>query len=400
MATKRDYYEVLGVGRDASAEDIKRAYRKLARQYHPDVNKDDPQAEEKFKEINEAYRVLSDPKTREQYDRFGHDAFGGANGAGPGPGGFGPFGPFGEGGFDPFGDLFDLFGVFTGGRRQRSRGPVRGQDMQAELEVEFHEAAFGAEKTVSIPRVELCGHCSGTGAEPGTPIQTCPDCQGTGEVRHVRRTAFGQFVNVTVCSRCGGEGRWAATPCRECRGQGHVQRQRRISVKVPAGVDNGTRIRLSGEGHAGQRGGPPGDLYLYVRVRPHPVFVRDGADVLCEVPISFVQAALGAEIEVPTLEGTHKLTIRPGTQPGAEFRLPGKGIPRVGGYGRGDEIVRIKVEIPRRLTERQKELLREFEQAQDATAAAHKETGGEASQEGRGLGDWMRDKFGRRRRER
>ncbi|HEY8496352.1 MAG TPA: molecular chaperone DnaJ [Limnochordales bacterium] len=364
MATKRDYYEVLGVSRDATQDEIKRAYRKLARQYHPDVNKDDPQAEEKFKEINEAYRVLSDPKTREQYDRFGHAAFDGPNGAGPGgfgPGGFGDFGPFGAGGFDPFGDLFgDLFDVFTGGRRQRSRGPVRGRDIEMEIDVEFKEAAFGAEKTIEVDRIEVCSRCHGNGAEPGTPIQTCPECKGTGEVRHVRATAFGQFVNIVACPRCRGEGKWAATPCRECGGACHVRRRRRISVKIPAGVDSGNRILLRGEGEAGLRGGPPGDLYLYVRVRPHPIFVRDGDNVICEVPISFVQAALGDEIEVPTLEGTYKLKIPEGTQPGAEFRIRGQGIPRMGGYGRGDQIVRVRVEVPRRLTPRQKELLREF----------------------------------------
>src|SRR5690606_5492314 len=247
------------------------------------------QAEEKFKEINEAYRVLSDPKTREQYDRFGHDAFGGPNGTGPG--GFGPFGSGGfgsPGGFDPFGDIFNIFDMFTGGgRRQRARGPVRGRDLEMEIEVDFKEAAFGTDKTVEVPRVEVCSRCSGNGAEPGTPIQTCPECRGSGEVRQARSTPFGQFVSVTTCPRCGGAGKFPSTPCRECHGAGRVERRRRISVKIPAGVDNGNRIRLSGEGEAGLRGGPPGDLYLYVRVRPHPTFVREGVDVIAEVPISF-----------------------------------------------------------------------------------------------------------------
>jgi len=386
LASKRDYYEVLGVSRDATQEEIKRAFRKLARQYHPDVNKDDPKAEEKFKEINEAYRVLSDPKAREQYDRFGHAAFDGADGAGPfgtGSGGFGPFGPGGFGPFEDLGDLFDIFDVFTGGRRQRSRGPVRGRDLEMEIEVEFKEAAFGAEKTVEIPRVETCPRCHGDGAEPGAPIQTCPECNGTGEVRHARATPFGQFVSVTVCPRCRGEGRFSTTPCRECRGAGRVERRRRIHVKIPAGVDNGNRIRLSGEGEAGARGGPPGDLYLYVRVRPHPFFVRDGVNVITEVPISFVQAALGDEIEVPTLDGTQKLTIPEGTQSGAEFRLRGQGIPRMGGYGRGDQIVRVRVEVPRRLTARQKELLREFARLS-----------GEEPSGGRTFFDRVRDHFG------
>ncbi|MBO8141409.1 MAG: molecular chaperone DnaJ [Firmicutes bacterium] len=370
MASKRDYYEVLGVSRDASPEEIKRAYRKLARQYHPDVNKDDPQAEEKFKEINEAYRVLSDPQARAKYDQFGPAAF---DGAGGGAGGFGSSGGFGgAGGFDPFGDIFDIFDMFTGGGRARARGPARGRDLEMEIEVDFEEAAFGAEKTIEVPRVEVCPRCRGNRAEPGTPIQTCPECGGRGEIRRARTTAFGQFVNVTVCPRCGGEGKIAAAPCSECRGAGRVRRRRRIHVRIPAGIDTGNRIRLSGEGEAGERGGQPGDLYLRVRVRPHSVFTRDGEDVICEIPISFAQAALGDEIDVPTLEGSHRLSIPEGTQPGAEFRLRGMGIPRVGGYGRGDQVVRIRVEVPRRLSPRQKELLREFARASGEEPAGNR----------------------------
>ncbi|MFO7264954.1 MAG: molecular chaperone DnaJ [Limnochordales bacterium] len=371
MAAKRDYYEILGVSRDASQEEIKKAYRRLARQYHPDVNKDDPQAEEKFKEINEAYRVLSDPEARARYDRFGHAAFDGQPGAG-GFGGFEGFDP--AGGFEGFGDLFDdLFEMFTGGAaRPRARGPVRGRDIEMEIVVDFEEAVFGAEKTYEVSRIERCARCNGDGAEPGAPIRTCPECNGTGQVRHVRQTPFGHFITATTCPRCRGEGRFPETPCSRCGGAGVAQERRRVTVRIPAGIDSGYRIRLRGEGEAGLRGGPPGDLYFLVRVRPHKLFRRDGADIILEQPIPFWQAALGGEIEVPTLEGTHKLHIPEGTQHGAEFRLRGLGVPRMGGYGRGDQVVRVKIEIPRKLTPEQKELLRKFAEigGSEATSGA------------------------------
>lgn len=377
MAGKRDYYEVLGVDRSAGTEEIKKAYRRLARRYHPDVNKEDPQAAEKFKEATEAYQVLSDPEKRAAYDRFGHAAFDGSGAGGPG-GGFDPFGGFGDlGGFE---DIFDAF--FGGGGRRRARGPVKGADLRYDLEIDFEEAAFGVETEISVPRLEVCGRCHGNKAEPGTPIRSCPECQGSGQVRRVQQTPFGRFVNVQTCSRCRGEGKWVETACRECHGAGVVQRTRRITVKIPAGVDSGQRIRLAGEGEAGERGGPPGDLYVFVTVRPHPFFKREGRDIHCEVPISFVQAALGDEIEVPTLEGPLVLKIPEGTQTGTTFRLRGKGVPDVRGFGKGDQFVRVKVVTPTHLTDAQRAILREFARA-----------GGDQVQEDRGFFGRVRDAF-------
>jgi molecular chaperone DnaJ len=354
---KRDYYEVLGVERGATEEEIKKAYRRLARKYHPDVNKS-PEAEEKFKEINEAYRVLSDPELRRRYDKFGHADFEGVNGGAGGFGGF-DFGDFG--GFD---DLFDMFfGGATG--MSRRRGPQRGADLRYDLHLDFNEAVFGVEKELDITRMEVCSHCGGDGAEPGSSLTTCPDCQGTGQVRTVRRTPFGQFVNARTCPRCRGAGRWPEKTCRECGGEGRVTRRRRIKVKIPAGVDEGQRVRLAGEGEGGVNGGPPGDLYIYITVKPHELFQRRGNDVYCEVPISFVQAALGAEILVPTLDGQTKLRIPEGTQTGTSFRLRGLGVPHR--FGRGDQHVRVKVVTPIKLTPRQRQLLEEFAQV-DANA--------------------------------
>jgi molecular chaperone DnaJ len=352
VAVKRDYYEVLGVSRDASPEEIKKAYRKLARQYHPDANPGDKSAEERFKEIAEAYEVLSDPEKRANYDRFGHA---GVNGQG--------FGGFGEGfgGFGTdFGGFGDLFDIFFGGAARARRGPQKGADVRVDLEISFKEAAFGVEKDIRVTRVEECDHCGGTGAAPGSAPKRCPHCQGTGQVQYTQSTPFGRIMQTHTCDRCRGTGRIIEKPCSACGGAGLVRRPRTIHVKVPPGVDTGTRLRVPGEGEAGVRGGPRGDLYVYLSVRPHRFFRREGNDVICEVPISFAQAALGDEIEVPTLEGTAKIRVPEGTQHGTEFRLRGKGIPDLNGYGRGDQFVRVKVVTPTRLSERQKQLLREF----------------------------------------
>ncbi len=351
--SKRDYYEVLGVDRNASQEEIKKAYRKLARKYHPDANKDDPDAEAKFKEIAEAYAVLNDPERRAQYDRFGHA---GPHGQGfdfsnidPRDFGFGDFG---------FGDIFDLF--FGGGQSRRS-GPRKGRDLRYDMEISFREAAFGTEKEIEVPRTEPCPKCEGSGAAPGTHPRTCPQCKGRGQVTHTTQTAFGRFMQTRTCNVCGGAGSVIDTPCPECRGAGQVRRTRTIKVKVPAGVDSDLRLRLSGEGEAGERGGPPGDLYIFFTVRPDPVFKRDeNNNVIMEQEISFVQAALGDEIEVPTLDGTTRIKIPEGTQTGTVFRLRGRGIPFLNGRGRGDQHVRVRVVTPSKLSDRQKQLLMEF----------------------------------------
>lgn len=356
---KRDYYEILGVDRGASQEEIKKAYRRLARQYHPDLNPGNKEAEEKFKEIQEAYDVLSDPEKRSRYDQFGHAGVEGGAGAGSGPGGFGGF-DFGGAGFGGFDDILDMFfGEALGGRRRR-RGPERGADVRLDLDISFEEAAFGTEKEVGVPRLERCPDCGGSGAAPGTGPVTCPACGGSGQVTITQRTPLGYYQTIRTCQQCQGMGTIISHPCKTCRGRGQVQRTRKIRIKIPPGVDTGARLRLAGEGEAGERGGPPGDLYVYINVLPHKVFRREGFDILCEVPISMVQAALGDEIEVPTLEGKAHLIIPEGTQSGTSFRLKGKGIPRLNGAGRGDQHVVVRVVIPKDLTEREKELLREF----------------------------------------
>jgi molecular chaperone DnaJ len=338
---KRDYYEVLGVSRAAGDEEIKKAYRKLALKFHPDKNPDDRHAaEERFKELVEAYQVLCDSERRSLYDRFGHAAF---ESGGPGAG------------FDfnaGFEDIIgDLFGDFFGGGRGRSR---RGQDLRYDLEITFEEAAFGCEKAIVVPRLGACDTCGGSGAKPGTRPQSCPQCRGSGQLRFQQ----GFFSIAKTCGHCNGSGRVIATPCAACGGAGANRRQHRLNVRIPPGVETGSRLRLRGEGEAGS-GGASGDLFVVLSVQDHPFFVRDGAHIICDVPVSFAQAALGTEIDVPTLQGATKLKIPAGTQSGQLFKLRGKGVPDLNGYGRGDEIVRLLVETPRKLSPQQRTLLEE-----------------------------------------
>jgi len=347
VAGKRDYYEVLGAERSASGEEIKKAYRKVALKCHPDRNPGDKAAEGKFKEASEAYQVLGDAEKRAQYDRFGHAAFE------QGGGGFGGF-EFSAAGFeDVFGDLFGDF--FGGTRRGRSR-TRRGDDLRYDLEIAFEEAIFGIEKTIRVPRLTACEACKGSGSRDGTPRETCTTCRGSGQLRYQQ----GLFSIAKACTHCQGQGTILKDPCRTCSGGGAVRVQQALSVRIPAGVDTGSRLKLRGEGEGGLNGGPAGDLYVVLHVREHALFTREGNDIICDVPIGFTQAALGAEIDVPTPHGKMKMKIPTGTQSGNVFRLKGKGVPDVRGYGQGDALVRVVVETPRKLTAKQRELLEEF----------------------------------------
>lgn len=345
---KRDYYEVLGVVRSAGVEEIKKAFRRLAMQYHPDRNKEDG-AEARFKEIGEAYEVLSDPEKRAAYDRYGHSGLQGFE--------------FGRGfeGFDfgGFGDIFDAFfgGATTSARRTRE--PQRGADRRAEIEIDFAEAAFGAEREIGVERIERCPRCAGAGSEPGAQPARCGTCDGSGQVRRISRSFFGQFVNIAACSACGGQGRIITDPCRDCRGAGRQRRKRKLTVKIPAGVSDGSRMRLSGEGDSGSNGGSPGHLYVGIGVRPHPFFQREDDDLVYDLEMNPAQAALGFEASVPTLEDDRvTLRVQPGAQNGQMFVLKGKGVPRLHSGGRGDLLVRAEVVIPTDLTEEQRDLLR------------------------------------------
>lgn len=345
MASKKDYYELLGVQRSASEDDIKKAYRKMALQYHPDRNPGDKQAEEKFKEVSEAYQILSDAQKRAQYDQFGHAAFGDN----------GPFGGAGADFTSGFEDVFgDIFGEFFGGGGRRSAR--RGEDLRYNLSLSFEEAVGGVEKKIKIPRHGACESCQGSGAKPGSSPQTCPNCKGRGQVSFQQ----GFFSVSRTCNQCQGQGTIIKDPCGSCGGAGRVRSMHTLSVKIPAGVDNGSRLKLRGEGENGPTRGTAGDLYVVIQVQPHPIFVRDNLDIICDVPISFVQAALGAEIDVPTLDGKVKMKIPPGTQSGKVFRMKGRGIKDVQGYHQGDQHVRVTVETPTHLSGRQKELLHEF----------------------------------------
>ena len=352
-AQKRDYYEVLGIPRDAQDDDIKKAFRRLARQYHPDVNKS-KDAEARFKEINEAYEVLSDAQKRQVYDQFGHDA---PQGAG--------FEGFGFGGFN------DIFQSFFGGQAGTRHGPQHGSDLRYNLTLTFDEAVFGCEKDLEIPRADTCPACRGLGAEPGTEPTRCPNCNGSGEIRRVQQSIFGQFVNVIMCDRCQGEGRVISTPCHNCHGAGRVRVTKHVSLKVPAGVDSGSQIRLTGEGEAGPRGGPNGNLYVAITVRKHAFFERDGQDILYTLNLTFPQVALGDEVEVPTIEGKVMLKVPPGTQSGKVFRLKDKGVPNVRGGGRGDQHVLARVVTPGELSPRERELLEELRSVSKHASQPH-----------------------------
>ena len=373
--SKRDYYDVMGLGRDASDEDIKRAFRKLALEYHPDRNKK-VGAEERFKEINEAYQVLSDSKKRTDYDQFGHNG-GGGNGAR----GFDGYDNFGG-----FGDIFDAF--FGGGTRTRTSSAKRGADLQFSMTVEFEEAVFGSEKEFDVQRIEVCSGCRGSRAESGSSPTMCANCGGTGQVRRAHQSIFGQFVQVTDCATCLGEGRTIGDPCKTCAGTGKERRKRKLVVSVPAGIETGTHIRLTGEGEPGSNGGPPGDLYVSVRVKDHEIFTRDNDDLLYEMTMNVAQAALGATVTVPVLQGESPLEIPPGTQSGQTFRLKGKGVVHVGGSRRGDQVVKISVETPRKLNEEQKVLF----EAIGKSLAGHN-TGTDKDQDKRWLGK-IKDAFG------
>ena len=357
---KRDYYEVLGVNRDASEDDIKKAYRKLAMKWHPDRNPDNPKAEEHFKEAKEAYEVLTDPHKRPAYDQFGHAGVDPAAAAGAGAG-------FGQGQAG-FGDIFsDIFGEIFGGPRGGRSNVFRGADLRYNMEIALEQAAHGFETKIRIPTLAECETCHGSGAKPGTHPQTCATCRGAGQVR----VSQGPFSMAQTCPRCHGTGKTIAHPCATCSGAGRVKHQKTLSVKIPAGVDEGDRVRLTGEGEAGVNGGPPGDLYVQVHLKPHPVFQRDHDDLHCEMPVSFATAALGGDIEIPTLEGSARIKVPSETQSGKTFRLRGKGIKGVRSHQPGDLFCHVVVETPINLTGRQRELLQEFETISQKDAARH-----------------------------
>lgn len=361
--SKRDFYEVLGINRDASEEEIKKAYRKLAMKYHPDRNPDNPSAEEKFKEAKEAYEVLSDSQKRAAYDQFGHagvDPHAGGGGFGGGGGGFGGFA-------DAFGGIFDEIFSGRGGQGGGRSNVYRGADLRYNLEISLEQAAHGTETKIRIPTMESCEVCNGSGAKPGTQAKTCPTCNGSGQVRLQQ----GFFSIQQTCPKCHGTGRYIPEPCHHCGGAGRTKQHKTLAVKIPAGVDEGDRIRLAGEGEHGVNGGPSGDLYVQIHLTPHPVFTRDHNDLHCEMPISFTAAALGGEIEIPTLDGVAKIRIPPETQTGRIFRLRGKGIKGVRSHTYGDLLCHVVVETPVNLTERQKELLRELEDSSKGNDAKH-----------------------------
>jgi molecular chaperone DnaJ len=370
--TKRDYYEVLGVSRNANHDDLKQAFRRLARQFHPDVNKSDD-AEERFKEVNEAYAVLSDNDRRAAYDRFGHAGVQGA-------GGMPDFNV-------DFTDFADIFGDFFGFGRTTHRNrnvPRRGQDLQTKVDLTFEEAVFGVDKEIEFTRDEVCSSCNGSGAEPGTSPTRCATCGGRGEVRQARQTLLGSMVQVTTCPNCNGSGETITTPCRKCNGRGVERHIRRKEINIPAGVDNGTQIRLAGEGQPGINGGPPGNLYLHIKVKPHKYFRRRENDILLELDINVAQAALGAEVEIPTVDGAEKLRIPAGAQPGKVLRMRNKGVPHLRGNGRGDQLILLNVEIPARLNAEQRKLFEDLAVS----------LGSDVHPQERSFLDWIKDALG------
>ena len=383
MAEKRDYYEVLGVDKGASADEIKKAYKKMAKKYHPDLNPDNPEAAEKFKEVNEAASVLTDADRRSRYDQFGHA---GVAGNTMGGGGFGGFEDFGG-----FGDIFDTLFGGGGGRRSDPNRPQRGADIEASLDISFEEAAFGVEKDVTITRRDQCSTCHGSGAAAGTSRKTCPNCHGSGQVRTVQNTPLGQMQSVRPCPQCGGEGSIVEQPCSACNGNGFVKKKHTIKVSVPAGIADGNTLRNNGQGNCGKKGGPNGDLYVRIYVRPHKLFERVNDDVYADEDITFAQAALGDTLQVPTLDGNVAFQIPAGTQNGAVFRLKGKGIPHLRGKGRGDHRIKVRVVVPNDLTEEQKDMLRAF----DASLANnnYSKSAKKAEKSHRGFFDKMKDAF-------
>lgn len=369
MADERDYYEVLGVQKGASDDEIKKAFKKQARKYHPDLHPDDKECEEKFKELNKAYEVLSDPDKRQRYDQFGHTGVDPNYGAGGGPftGGFG-------GGFG-FDDLGDLFGSFFGGggrsSRRNSNAPRRGQDITANVNISFMEACEGKKHDIKINHMEKCSDCNGTGSADGTAKSTCPECGGAGAVKVTQRTPFGMISSSKTCSKCNGSGTVNTNPCQKCGGTARVRVSKTISVDIPAGIDDSQILRVGGQGDAGLNGGPSGDLNVVISVRPHPIFVRDGSDIHCEIPITYTQAALGDEITVPTIDGNVKYNIAEGTQTGTVFRLKGKGVKKLRRTDRGDQYVKVNIEVPKNLTKKQKDILKDFAKSMEENDSEH-----------------------------
>lgn len=372
MAEKRDYYEVLGVQKTATDDEIKKAYRKMAKQYHPDLHPGDAQAEAMFKEVNEAYEVLSDPDKRAKYDQYGHAAF--DPNAGFGGGGFGGFDGFGDLG-DILGSMFGGFGGFGGGfgGGRQQNGPRKGENVRVNLTIDFEEAVFGCKKEIPVNMIETCADCQGSGCAPGTAPETCPECGGRGTVFKTQRTMMGMVQTSTQCTKCSGRGKIIHTPCPTCRGNGRVRKQKKVSVNIPAGIDNGQTISLRGLGNEGVNGGAPGDLLVTVTVRAHALFERDGSSILLDLPITFAQATLGAELTIPTLTGKVSLNIPEGTQTGTVFRLKGKGVPYIRGNGSGDQFVTVIIETPRNLTSSQKDALRKFAESMEEPVSEKKD---------------------------